>query len=174
MIIAISGKSGCGNSTVCKTLAHRFNLTLINYTFREYAEENGLQFEDVHALAAKDGAIDRQIDQRQITLARKGNCIIGSRLAIWNIPNPTLKIYLSAPLTIRAKRIAQREHKHYVRALVLTYLRDHRDINRFKRIYDIDINNYHIADLIIDTSNKNIDKIVEIISNKVKILYRSR
>ena len=38
--IAISGKSGCGNTTVSGLLAQKLGIKLINYTFRQLAEEN--------------------------------------------------------------------------------------------------------------------------------------
>ena len=37
--IAISGKSGCGNTTVSGLLAQKLGIKLINYTFRQLAEE---------------------------------------------------------------------------------------------------------------------------------------
>ena len=36
-IVAISGKSGCGNSTVSRLLSDRLGVQLINYTFRRMA-----------------------------------------------------------------------------------------------------------------------------------------
>jgi cytidylate kinase len=35
--IAISGKSGCGNSTVSRIVANRLGLRLVNYTVRALA-----------------------------------------------------------------------------------------------------------------------------------------
>jgi cytidylate kinase len=40
--IAISGKSGCGNTTVSTLLAKTLGIKLINYTFRQLAEEKGM------------------------------------------------------------------------------------------------------------------------------------
>ena len=42
--IAVSGKSGCGNSTVSRLLADKLGLKLINYTFHNMAEEAGIPF----------------------------------------------------------------------------------------------------------------------------------
>ena len=39
--IAISGKSGCGNTTVSTMLAQRLGIKLINYTFRNLAKDIG-------------------------------------------------------------------------------------------------------------------------------------
>ena len=40
--VAISGKSGCGNTTVSGMLAKTLGVTLINYTFRQLAAEKGM------------------------------------------------------------------------------------------------------------------------------------
>ena len=37
--IAISGLSGCGNTTVSKKLSEMLGVRMINYTFRNLAEE---------------------------------------------------------------------------------------------------------------------------------------
>ena len=41
--IAISGKSGCGNTTVSGMLAKTLGVTLINYTFRQLAAGKGMK-----------------------------------------------------------------------------------------------------------------------------------
>ena len=44
MRIAISSKSGCGNTTVSKMLAEKLGYKMINFTFRQMAEERGVDF----------------------------------------------------------------------------------------------------------------------------------
>ncbi len=93
--IAISGKSGCGNTTVSKTVADRLNLKFINYTFRTMADERGISFEALRQLAEESTAIDMELDKKQVYLAAEGNCVLGSRLAIWMIDKADLKVYLT-------------------------------------------------------------------------------
>ena len=45
--IAISGKSGCGNTTVSTLLSQKLGIKLINYTFRQLAAEKGLTLAQV-------------------------------------------------------------------------------------------------------------------------------
>ena len=45
--VAISGKSGCGNTTVSSMLAEKLGIKLINYTFRQLAAEKGLTLAEV-------------------------------------------------------------------------------------------------------------------------------
>lgn len=168
MIIAISGKSGCGNSSVSRALAEKYNCQLINYTFRDYANEHGLRFEEIHALAKKNKTIDGYIDEKQAELSRCGDCVIGSRLAIWKVPKPDIRIYLCAPLFVRAKRIANRERHFSISSLIRTFIRDIRDRKRYKSYYNIDINNYQLADLVIDTARNDVFEVVDIVSKKIE------
>ena len=45
--VAISGKSGCGNTTVSSRLAESLQVTLINYTFRNLAKELGISLVEI-------------------------------------------------------------------------------------------------------------------------------
>ena len=98
--IAISGKSGCGNTTVTRLVGRKLGLRVVNYTFHNIAEEMGITFEEVCELAEKDPKYDRQLDDMQITLAKEAGIVLGSRLAIWLIEDSNLKVYLSASLKI--------------------------------------------------------------------------
>ena len=45
--IAISGKSGCGNTTVSGLLSEKLGVKLINYTFRQLAAEKSMTLSQV-------------------------------------------------------------------------------------------------------------------------------
>ena len=107
--IAISGKSGCGNSTVSRLVAKTLKLRLINYTFRNIAEERGITFEEVCRLAQEDDSYDRELDKKQVQMAMEGSCVLGSRLAVWMLKEADLKVYLCASPEVRAERIRIRE-----------------------------------------------------------------
>jgi cytidylate kinase len=160
--IAVSGKSGCGNTTVCKTVAERLGLRFINFTFRSLALEHGLSLNEVLERAAKDDWWDREIDNRQVQLAREGGgCVLGSRLAIWMLEDADLKVYLTAKPEIRAARIVKREGEDLAAVAAFTAERDLQDHNRYLRIYNIDNDNYNFADIIIDTDNILPDQIAK-------------
>lgn len=151
LTIAISGKSGCGNTVVSKMLAQRLSLKHINYTFHDMAREQGLTFETIMENAETDSHFDLSLDKTQMRLAKGGNCVLGSRLAIWFLVNAQVKVYLDGSLPVRAKRIAQRENKDVKVALHETEERDRKDHDRFYKLYGIDNNKYNFADLIVDT-----------------------
>jgi len=168
--IAISGKSGCGNTTVSKIVAHKLNLNFVNYTFRSMAEEKGISFEEVRKLAEESTAIDMELDKKQVNLAKEGNCVLGSRLAIWMIATADLKVYLKGSPNVRAGRIAGRENGTLDEKIAETEDRDQKDSTRYKKIYAIDTNQYDFADLIIDTDINNVDEVVSIILDAVESL----
>jgi cytidylate kinase len=163
--IAISGMSGCGNTTVCRIVAERLGLKFINFTFRSLAQEKGIDFNKVLELAAKDDSWDREVDSRQVQLAREsGGCVIGSRLAIWMLEEADLKVYLRAKAETRAARIVKREGGTLEEIAAFTAERDRRDNRRYIRIYNIDNYKYEFANLIIDTDNITPDEIAGMIT----------
>jgi CMP/dCMP kinase len=163
-IVAISGKSGCGNSTVSRLLAERLGVRLINYTFRAMALDKGVSFEEMLNLANGDPdySYDRELDARQVDLAREGDCVIGSRLAMWLLPDAVLRLYLAGSLEVRAARIHAREGDDLSEKLAFTKSRDESDHERYLKIYGIDNDDLSAADLVINTELWKPEAIVEI------------
>lgn len=163
MKIAISGKSGCGNTTVSKFVAKTLGLQHINFTFRDMARERGIEFEEMCALAEKDLQHDKFLDSMLIMLSSNGNCVLGSRLAVWHLNDANLKVYLDASIEIRSGRIAKREKIPYEQAYEETVSRDKRDHSRYMRLYNIDIDTYDFVDLIVDTGKGDQHYVAEMI-----------
>jgi len=162
--IAVSGKSGCGNTTVSRIVADTLKLRFINFTFRSLAKEKGLDLKEILALAAKDDFWDKEVDTRQVMLAREeGGCILGSRLAIWMLPEADLKIFLTARPETRAGRIQSREGGDLTSIAEFTAARDRQDRERYLRIYKIDHDDYAFADLVIETDDKGPEEVADII-----------
>jgi CMP/dCMP kinase len=168
-IIAISGKSGCGNTTVSGLLAERLGVAPINYTFRAMALDRGIGFEEMLSLANADPgySYDRALDARQVELARAQarlkDCVIGSRLAMWLLPDASLRLYLSGSLEVRAARIHSREGDDFARKLAFTRDRDASDHMRYLKIYGIDNDDLSSADLVINTELWSPPAIVDIV-----------
>jgi cytidylate kinase len=160
--IAVSGKSGCGNTTVSRMVAEKLGLSFINFTFRSLAEERGISLAEVLAKAAADDFWDREVDSRQTALARKAEgCVLGSRLAIWMLPEADIKVYLKARPETRAGRIVRREGGSLEEVAAFTMERDRQDTERYLRIYGIDNNDYSFADLVIETDSIGPEEIAE-------------
>jgi CMP/dCMP kinase len=168
-IVAISGKSGCGNTTVSSLLAERLGVRPINYTFRAMAEDRGISFEEMLKLANEDPgySYDRALDSRQVELAREQaserDCVIGSRLAMWLLPDAALRLYLAGSLEVRAARIHSREGDDLAKKLAFTRDRDASDHMRYLTIYGIDNDDLSAADLVINTELWMPSAIVDIV-----------
>lgn len=175
--LAISGLSGCGNTTVSHMLAKKLNLKCINYTFRNLAKDRGISLEDLSSLAEEDDSWDRDLDVYQVELAKKESCILASRLAIWMLKEADLKIYLKASEEVRFMRIAKRENLSLSLAKEITSLRDIKDRNRYQRLYNIDILNLSEADLVLETDQSTphqlTEKIIDLLILK-KLLNNKR
>ncbi|MDR0567920.1 MAG: cytidylate kinase family protein [Spirochaetaceae bacterium] len=167
--IAVSGKSGCGNSTVSRLVADGLSLRFINFTLRNVAAEKRMELSEVLEAAKTDEYWDREVDGRQVSLARQeGGCVLGSRLAIWLLPEADLKVYLKARSETRAGRIAKREGGSLEEVAAFTNERDRQDRERFLQMYRIDNDDYAFADLIIDTDDIAPPKIAAMIIEKIK------
>ncbi|MFA5468669.1 MAG: AAA family ATPase [Sphaerochaetaceae bacterium] len=170
MRIAISGQSGCGNTTVSTLVSQMTGFPLINFTFRNLAEERGIDFWSFCRLAESDDSIDLELDRRQVEMAMaQEDCVLGSRLAIWVLKEADLKVYLQASLEVRVSRIHQREGGAYRERLEETIRRDRADTERYQRIYSIDNTDTSIADLVIDTDDLLPQEVATLIASRQEI-----
>ena len=166
--VAISGKSGCGNTTVSGLLSEKLGIKLINYTFRQLAEEKGMTLAQVIDAAKNDDSYDKYVDNHQVELAMKESCVLGSRLAIWMLKDADLKVYLFASDETRANRVFNREGGDIEQIKSFTAMRDSEDTKRYKEFYNIDNNNYDFVDLFIDVNTKTPEEIVQDILDKLE------
>ena len=167
--IAVSGKSGCGNTTVSTLLSQALGVTLINYTFRQLAAEKGMTLAQVIESAKTEDSYDMYVDSHQVELAKKEPCVLGSRLAIWMLKEADLKVYLYASDEVRANRVFTREGGDLKQIKEFTAMRDSEDSRRYKKLYNIDNNAYSFADVIIDTSKYTPEQIVRQILDELKM-----
>jgi CMP/dCMP kinase len=175
--IAISGKSGCGNTSVSRIVADELVYSMINYTFRSMAEEASIPFKEFCALAENDDNYDIQLDKAQVAMSSSGNCVLGSRLAIWMLEDADLKVYMYAEPEVRVQRIKRREKRPFDVILQETIERDAKDSARYLRIYGIDTNDYLFADLILNTNELDqfqaAAKIIEKVEEVLKTIHAS-
>ena len=169
MRIAISGKSGCGNTTVSHLVAEELGYPMINFTFRTLSEEKGIEFWTFCRMAEESDEFDLEVDRRQVEMAlAQPNCVLGSRLAIWMLKEADLKIYLTASSLERARRITQREGGSLEERLEQTRRRDANDSARYKRLYNIDNSDTSFADMVIDTSALEAEEVAQLIIKEAR------
>ncbi len=158
-IITISGKPGCGKSTIAKILSKELNYKLISSgdKFREIARENDLNIVDfVSEYLPKHPEVDIEIDQYFIDYAKNNNNliiptrIIGHLLDLNKINN--FKVYLYADFDVRVLRISNRENDININNIKKDLeKREVSECNNFIRLYNIDINDLTMYNLVIYT-----------------------
>lgn len=171
LVIAISGLHGTGKSVYARNIAKEFRLRYISAgeLFRKIAMERKLSLAELSLEATKDDEIDRLLDKRTREEIKKGKIVIEGLLAGWMAMEHTaLKIYLKAPNEIRISRIASRDSTSYTDAEKATLFREQNERKRFKRIYDIDIDNLTIYDLVLNTALMSIESNIKIIKSMIK------
>lgn len=172
--IAISGKSGCGNTTVSNLVAKKLKLKLINYTFHNMAQEAGIDFDEFYKKAQLDSSYDIALDKKQIELANEGGCVLASRLSVWLLKDATLKVFLTATQEERAKRILKREGGEFLAQMEKTKNRDLKDHKRYLELYQIDNDKFDFVDLVINTNQLRPDAIANIIVEALKAIVKSK
>jgi cytidylate kinase len=149
-------------------LSEKLGIKLINYTFRQLAQEKNMTLAQVIEAAKNDDSYDKYVDNHQVELAMKESCVLGSRLAIWMLKDADLKVYLFASDETRASRVFNREGGDIEQIKAFTAMRDSEDTRRYKEFYNIDNNNYDFVDLFIDVNTKTPDQIVQEILDKLE------
>jgi len=169
VIIAIAGPIGVGKSTVAEGLAARLGYRVISggEVFRDLARERGISVTAVNRLAEHDPTLDRELDRRQAELARSGDCVVESRLAGWMVA-ADLKVWLRAPLEVRAVRVARREGLGAEAARADLVERERSEWARYKAAYNIDIDDLSPYHLVIDTTLWTAEIIVEAMAGFVR------
>ena len=163
--IAISGHSGCGNTTATKNVGQTLGLTVVNYTFRDLAQDLQVPFEEVQRLSSETHVFDFLTDLNLIRASLRPRVVVGSRLAAWLV-DADLRVWLQAPLETRASRIYQRERDKapsYEAVLYRTLQRDEQNRRRYLELYGIDINDRSDFDIIINTEKLTAEQVSSLI-----------
>jgi cytidylate kinase len=149
--VTISGPPGSGTTTLARSIAEKHHLELISAgeVFRDLAKERGLSIAEFGALAEKEIGIDALIDVRQKEVAKeRDNIVVEGRLSGWMVEDADLRIWLTAPIACRAKRIASRDGMDEYTAREVTIAREESERKRYRNYYKIEIDDlspYHLA-----------------------------
>jgi len=171
--ITISGTPGSGKSTIAELLKENLSIPYVysGLIFRQLAEKYNMSLEEFGNYCEQHDTIDRELDDKQVQILKKGNVLLEGRLAGWlAILNeiPAFKIWIDADPTIRAKRIVNREGGAVSDQLSKLINREKSEKNRYEKYYHIDITDTSIYDIIIDSSQRTPDKILSYILQHLK------
>ena len=170
MLLSMSGLPGSGTTTVSKLLAEHYGVDLVNAgdVFRGLAKEYGMTLAEFGALAESDASIDVKIDERQKEIANtRDDIILEGRLA-GHMAEKALKVWIKAPIDVRVKRISGREGASFDVMLDETIRREASEAVRYKEIYEIDIEDMSVYDLVIDSGKWDQFEIVKILMTAIE------
>lgn len=166
MLITVSGPAGSGKSTLAAALAAELSYEHVSGgdIFRSIADERDLTPLELNRRAEEDDQIDRDLDRRLRSTARDSdNLVLESRLAGWMAGEyADLRLWLDAPLDVRAERIADREEKPVEQAREETQARADSEALRYREYYGIDIDDLGIYDLVINTARWGPDGVTDL------------
>jgi cytidylate kinase len=156
MLITVSGPAGSGKSTFADALADALDYEHVSGgdIFRSMADERDRSLVEFNRLAEEDDQVDRDLDRRLREVAReRDDLVLESRLAGWMAGEyADLRLWLDAPLDVRAERIAEREDKAVATAREETTARAESEAKRYREYYGIDIEDLSIYDLTLNTA----------------------
>jgi cytidylate kinase len=171
VVIAIGGPIAAGKSTIARALASRLGLPVVSAggVFREVARRRGVSVVELNRLAEHDPQIDRDLDRLQGELARGGPCVVESRLSGWMV-EADFKVWLEAPLPIRAARVAAREGQPVEQASGDLMIRERSEWARYRALYGIEMTDRAPFHLVVDTSRWDVDVIVDTLERLARAL----
>jgi len=170
--ITISGQIGSGKSTVAEILEDKLGIRYVysGKIFRNLAKKYNMNLEEFGKYCEKNSEVDKELDQKQLEILKEGNLILEGRLAGWLAYKndiPALKIAILADIDTRTKRIIKREEGSIKKRKEEIIKREKSESKRYKNYYNIDINDNSIYDIVIDSSNKSPEEIVNMIIAKL-------
>jgi cytidylate kinase len=172
MLLTVSGPPGSGKSTTAAGLAEALDLEHVSGgdIFREMAAERDMTPVEFNEHAETDDRIDRELDRRLHEIATtREDVVIESRLAGWLAGDAAdVRIWLDAPIEVRAARIADREDKDVDRAREETRRREESEAKRYREYYDIPIGDLTIYDVVYNTARWGPESVLESIVSLVE------
>jgi predicted cytidylate kinase len=157
-VITVGGPPGSGTSTVCEMLKEELKIEYIyaGQIFRDRAKELKMSLGEFSDLCERDPSFDRELDDRMIEMARKGDALIEGRMIgplCKKNDIPSFRIYMDADAEIRADRVMERDGGTLGSVLEKMKDREESEAQRYMEYYSIDPRELDWYHLVIDTSH---------------------
>ncbi|ADV65450.1 (d)CMP kinase [Desulfurococcus mucosus] len=176
--IVFSGPPGSGKTTQAKRVAEYYGFKYFSAgaVFREYAKRRNLTLEELSRIAMEDPSIDIEIDRLTLETVRgSDNIVVDGHLAAWIVSDIVdLRIYVTAPLSLRILRVAGRDNIPLNRALTETLVREYSQRRRFMEYYGLDIYDTSIFDVTINTKLIGVEEAFNIIKTTIDKVLKER
>ena len=183
MLITIWWKAGSGKWTVSKLLAKElwYEIVSIGDMKRNLAEEmwiNIIEFNKMWDNPENAKEFDLKYEEYQQNLKLSDNIILDSRLGFYAQPN-AFKILLDVDEEVAGERIFKAErntdkHESKKHAIAQVKERNSSDENRYMKLYNVDLWNPNNYNLVIDTSERTPEEVLDIILNEFKDYKRKK
>ena len=177
MLITIWWKAWSGKGTVSKLLAEKLNYEIISIwdMKRKLAAEmwiNIIEFNKMWDDPEKSAEFDLKYEEYQQNLKLSDDIILDSRLWFYAQPH-AFKILLDVDGEVAWERIFKAErdtdkHASKKHAIAQVKERNSSDEERYKKLYDVDLWNPNNYNLVIDTSERTPEEVLQIILDEFK------
>jgi cytidylate kinase len=179
--IVISGWPAVGKTTIAENIAKNFNLKQWNggdilkmMAFeRGYSSSLNHDWWDTKEAQSfmnarnNDPMFDREVDDRLINLANKGNVVITSYTLPW-ISDVTINFWLHGSVDNRAKRMAMRDGINISDAKQIVLRRDDENRIIYKNIYNFNFGEkLDVFDFALNTDLLSLDSLIDLSSKIV-------
>ncbi|MEO5635361.1 MAG: cytidylate kinase family protein [Candidatus Paceibacterota bacterium] len=174
-IITICGGLGSGKSSTAKMVAEKLGYKHFSSGdfFRQVGIELGLSVNELNIRAETDPKIDLMTDEKLKEMRVESKIVIDSRTAYHWIPE-SFKVYLDLPAEIAKERVVNnlkenklRQQSEQSSSIEEVYKKMQErftsEQKRYWDLYKIDNTKKENFDLIIDTNQNNLEKVVEMV-----------
>tara|TARA_Y100000588_G_scaffold373362_1_gene447110 strand:+ start:3444 stop:4007 length:564 start_codon:yes stop_codon:yes gene_type:complete len=175
LMVTISGPPGSGTSTLVSKLSEFLGWSSINggEVFREEASRRSISVEELSARAKEDLDVDRELDKLLQSRMSSEDCpeIVESRLSGWWAHKndiDCLRVWVQVSDHERAMRIKKREGGSFDECLARSRQRQSDDMDRYRELYGINLDDMSPYNLIIDADEKDEDEVFEIVVNEME------
>ena len=173
MLISITGKLGSGKSTVCNILKEKYGFEIFSTGTinREFARKLGITTLELNERLKADPTLDKEIDGTvtRLSIEKKDEKLIFDSRMAWHFAKDTFKIFLTIDPMEAARRVinnqrgAEERYESIDDACAGLIKRGNVERERFIQIYGVDYFDNNNYDLIVDTTSRTPEEIVNII-----------
>lgn len=172
-VVVVSGPPGAGSSTIARGVAEELDVEYFSpgKHFKEKIEGNETESA---SLGWKDEELSSEsthesIDDLQKKVARQNNVVIDGKLSIYMVGDiADLTVWLTAPLSVRAQRSADRDDMDVEKAKEMMQERQRDEIEQWRDMYGLNyMEQKKGADIVLETEEKTPEELIETVMSKV-------